>query len=143
MAATAQAISSPPVEIAAPDYSTAIREKCRTKTVLYPIHGAGGTNISYTFDEREFVNSTQARLHAGGFPTALPRGCPEPLQGPLAWTGADLPDELVFLYHLVVDDGKAEIRDALAQSKALGLRDKEACNEPSRPPNLQTKLRQI
>lgn len=74
-------------------------------------------NIGYEVNEEAFRRRGEARLAAGGLPTAVPSGWPTEVEGPLVWTSDSFPDESAYVYHLT-DEDKTEIGEALEYFKS-------------------------
>ncbi|KAK3343385.1 hypothetical protein B0T25DRAFT_463630 [Lasiosphaeria hispida] len=131
---------------AAQYYSPNIRERFGVQIAAnlssLTVQSTKYAEIGYAFDERAFAKRTQARLQAGGLPTAVPQGWPKALRGPLVWTGSDFPDQSTFSYDLT-DQDKDEITAALRRLKALGKDGKDVNRESFPLPGLQKKLLQI
>ena len=145
MASVAQLFSPTPIRAPAQYYSPNVKKKFSTEVGTGPLPAptsAKYADIGYAFDERKYLERSEARLRAGGLPTTVPRGWPEALHGPLVWTGADFPDESVFIYHLTAQD-KEEIAAALRHFKTLGKQGKHVSRESFPLPNLQEKLLRI
>ncbi|KAK3317075.1 hypothetical protein B0H66DRAFT_535309 [Apodospora peruviana] len=77
-------------------------------------------DIGYEVEEDKYLARVEARVKAGGLPTAVPATWPTELKGPLVWTSDSFPDETQYVYNLTAED-KVELLDALEFFKDQGL----------------------
>lgn len=107
-----------------PYYSKAIRERFSVEPVATLSNSRDFATISFHPDLDQYLTRSAKRIINGGLENKLPAGWRTKLDGPMAWTGSDFPDESRFIYSLSSDD-RDEIHKALIYFKDQGLeRDK-------------------
>ena len=116
---------APPVEVLAPSdptssyYSSGLREKYRLdefKTPTAAVNLEQYSDLKYAPDEAKYLARSAARVAAGGLEKEVPAGWPKKLEGPMAWTTTDFPDESKFV-HQLTEAEKQEIAKALEYFK--------------------------
>ena len=117
---------APPVEVLAPSdptrsyYSSGLREKYRLGEFKIPTAEKQEqySDLKYAPDEAKYLARAAARVAAGGLEKVVPAGWPKVLEGPMAWTTTDFPDESEYV-HQLTEAEKAEIVKALEYFKGM------------------------
>lgn len=115
MASTTEVTQS---QNAVPYYSQGLREKYRIGEIQpSPLQKTQASpDISWMPDLEKYLARTSATIRAGGLEKEVPPGWPKHLNSPLAWSGNDFENEDAYI-HLLTDEEKAEIDNALIQFK--------------------------
>jgi len=103
-------------------YSQGLRKKYlidSTKNLPAPEQKAKAV-IKYHPNLEQYLARVETSLRTGALEQEVPEGWPKELTGPLVWTTADFQNESKYI-HVLTEDEKMELRNALEHFKGLGL----------------------
>ncbi|KAI4272177.1 MAG: hypothetical protein L6R38_006689 [Xanthoria sp. 2 TBL-2021] len=103
-----------------PYYSKGIQERFSVNPIAALQKSPEFATIAFHPCLDEHLARSARRIINGGLENEVPAGWPMKLDGPMAWTGGDFPDESRFIYYLSSDD-RDEVRKALMHFKAQRL----------------------
>lgn len=99
-----------------PYYSKGIQERFSVNPIAALQKSPEFATIAFHPCLDEHLARSARRIINGGLENEVPAGWPMKLDGPMAWTGGDFPDESRFIYYLSSDD-RDEVRKALMHFK--------------------------
>ena len=102
----------------------------------------GQPDIHYPPDYNKWQARAARRVAEGNLPTMVPEGFPEQLSGDVVWTGATLAETYDWTY-VLSEEQLAEIEQALAHFKSLGLSNGHITAETFPLPKLHSELRRL